>query len=87
VSKAIEIEIPVIVGSNGKWTAYGHDSLRNPAKDADWGFMAENLDSSTPTDKDPIWPNAEARFVVRATVFIPDDEPAIVAGAALETSQ
>lgn len=84
--KAITIEIPVVVGSNGKWTAYGHDGLRDPSKDADWGFMAENLDSSKPSDKDPIWPDAEARFVVRATVFVPDDEPAVVAGAAMEVT-
>lgn len=81
--KPITIEIPVVVGSNGKWSAMGHDGLADPRKDADWGFMAENLDSSSPRDKDPIWPAAEARFIVRATVYVPDDEPAAVVGVAL----
>lgn len=84
--KAIAIKIPVVVGSNGKWSAYGHDALNNPSEDADWGFMAENLDSSKPTDKEPIWPAAESRFIITATVFVPDEEPEVVTGVAAEAN-
>ena len=79
--KPLTIEIPVVVGSNGKWHASGYDAMRDPRKDADWGMMSESLDSSSPSDKDPIWPNAEKRFIVRATVFVPDDDAEVVAGA------
>ena len=82
--KPLTIEIPVIVGSNGKWIAHGYDCMRDPDEDVDWGFMSEHLDSSGPNDKDPIWPAAEKRFVVRATVYVPDDTPDVVSGEASE---
>lgn len=78
MGRTVQIKIPVIVGSNGKWCANGYDSLKDPSKDADWGFMADSLDSSTPADKDPVWPAVERRYIVVATVEIPDETAATV---------
>lgn len=73
------IEIPVIVGSNGKWCANGYTAT---AKDgADWGFMADALEGD-----DGNYPNTEKRYVVRATVFVPDETPEVVTGATLEAA-
>lgn len=46
--------------------------------------MSENLDSSEPGAKESIWPAVEKRFVVRATIYIPDGTPDIVTGDASE---
>ena len=80
MGKMIEIKIPVLVGSNGKWCANGYDTVKNP----DWGFMADTLDSAG-VDEPPKWPAAERRHIVTATVEVPDDAPAeILADAVAE---
>lgn len=71
--RKIEIAIPVLVGSNGKWSAYGYDSAKNPAKDIDWGMLADNLDDAPHDAKEPSWPAVERRYIVRATVEVPDE--------------
>lgn len=82
--KRIEIAIPVIVGSNGKWCANGFDSVKDPAKDADWGFMADSLDSSGPNDREPVWPSAERRYIIRAFVEVPDEFAAEIVATSVE---
>ena len=72
MGKMIEVQIPLVVGSNGKWSAYGYDSIADPINDSDWGLMSENLDDSGPEDRDPVWPDAEHRFIIRARVEVPD---------------
>lgn len=69
--RKIEIAIPVLVGSNGKWSAYGYDSAKDPARDVDWGLLADNLEGETP-DGEPIFPAVERRYIVRAVVEVPD---------------
>lgn len=71
--KTITVEIPLIVGSNGMWCANGYNA--NAKDGVDWGFMADNLEGN-----DGKYPAAERRYVVRATVLVPDEEPEIVAG-------
>ncbi len=83
--KRIEITIPVLVGSNGKWCANGYDSMKNPAEDADWGFMADALDSSAPNQLQSEFPAVERRYLVRAVVVVPDAEPSSVDATAVET--
>lgn len=69
MSKTVTIEIPLLVGSNGKWCASGYSST---AKDgADWSFMSDCLGDD---------PSVERRYMVRATVTVPDDAPEVVAG-------
>lgn len=82
--KKIEIAIAVIVGSNGKWCASGFDSVKDPAKGADWGFMADSLDGSGPNDREPVWPSAERRYIIRAFVEVPDEVAAEVVASSIE---
>lgn len=79
MSRKLTIKIPVIVGSNGKWCANGVDGCLDP----DWGFMAENLDGSLPSDKEPKWPAVERRYMVTATIEVPDEDAADVAADAV----
>jgi hypothetical protein len=63
--KKIEIAIPVIVGSNGKWCTLGdHDGLH------DWSFMSGALYDLDEPDSLPL---NERRYIVRAIVEIPDE--------------
>lgn len=73
MAKTITVEIPLLVGSNGKWCANGYTSTSKDG--ADWGFMADSL-----LDDDDKYPAAERRYIVRATVIVPDEEPEVVAG-------
>ena len=73
MAKTITVEIPLIVGSNGKWCANGYTSTAEDG--GDWSFMEESLQ-----DEDGNFPAAQRRYVVRATVLVPDDAPEIVAG-------
>ena len=71
--RTITVEIPVLVGSNGQWCANGYTSTEKDG--ADWGFMQESL-----MDADDKYPGAERRYIVRATLLVPDEEPEVVAG-------
>lgn len=71
--RTVDVEIPVLVGSNGKWAANGYTSTKDDG--ADWGVMADSLEGD-----DGKYPNAERRYVVRATLIVPDDEPETVQG-------
>lgn len=74
--RSIQIEIPVIVGSNGRWYASGYPT--KPGDTPDWGFMADSLQ-----DDDGKYPAVEQRFIVTAIVRVPDEAPEVVVGAAL----
>lgn len=73
MAKTITVEIPLLVGSNGKWCANGYSSTEQNG--ADWGFMADSLQND-----DMTFPSVERRYVVLATVLVPDDVPEIVTG-------
>ena len=78
-TKTMTIEIPVVVGSNGEWCANGYTSTKEDGPD--WAFMVENLQGD-----DGKYPATHKHFIVRATVFVPDEEPEVVTGAASESS-
>lgn len=73
MSKTMEIKIPLLIGSNGKWCAYGHGQAGQPHDCDDWGMLADNLmdwpgeDNGNPTD-----PETSSKHYVTTTVEIPD---------------
>lgn len=71
--KTITVEIPVLVGSNGKWCANGYNKAAEQG--IDWGLMADALEGD-----DRKYPSAERRYVVRATLLVPDEDPEVVDG-------
>ena len=73
MARQITVEIPLLVGSNGKWCANGYTSTEKDG--ADWGFMVDSLEGD-----DGKYPSVERRYVVRATVLVPDDVPDLVVG-------
>lgn len=73
MARTITIEIPVLVGSNGKWCANGYSKMAEHG--VDWGLLADALEGD-----DGKYPGAEKRYVVRVTVLLPDEEPEVVTG-------
>ena len=71
--KTVTVEIPVLVGSNGKWCASGWNTAVEQGPD--WGFMFDSLESD-----DGSFPATERRYVVRATLIVPDEAPEVVEG-------
>ena len=65
--KQIEINIPVLVGSNGKWNTMGPEP--------DWGIMADCIMDG---NEDP---KQVRKYMVRATVTVPDDFEIVVGDA------
>jgi hypothetical protein len=77
MAKEITINIPLIVGSNGKWCANGYTSTEKDG--VDWAFMADNLE-----DESGNYPAAERRYMVTTVVVVPDEEPEVAIGVAVE---
>lgn len=77
--KQIEILIPIMIGSNGKWASVASDS----AKEHDWVHMEGYLDSSDYKAMAPIYPNVMKKCFIKAIISIPSEELEII--PALET--
>ena len=56
--KTLTIEIPLLVGSNGKWSTMGPDE--------DWGLMADCIMDGSED------PEQSRRYKVRVTVDLPE---------------
>jgi hypothetical protein len=67
----MKVKIPLMVGSNGKWSAYGHGELGEPHDCDDWGMIADNL-LEWPERGDPIAPDAMMKHYVTVEIEVPD---------------
>jgi len=69
------IKIPLLVGSNGIWTAWGSQNGLEP----DWACMGDCLDING------IYPPTEKRFWVEVEIEIPTEEGETVEGQVVES--
>ena len=65
-----KIKIPLLIGSNGKWTAWSSQDGLEP----DWGCMGDCLDING------IYPPTEKRFWVEVEIEVPIEEADTVKG-------
>lgn len=72
MARTVTINIPILIGSNGKWMSNGPDP--------DWGLLADCIIDD---DKDPA---QSKRYIVRVAVPVPTDADVLI-GEIIETDK